>query len=87
LPVDYSIEPATSLNVASRNNLPQKPKTEYSPCRPSLSPVMCTSGSVLGSATKPHDDVLSVVTRFSVILFCGPNLYTILYFILFTVTC
>jgi hypothetical protein len=30
LPVEYSIEPATSLSVASRNKLSQKPKTEYS---------------------------------------------------------
>jgi len=39
LAVEYSIEPSTILSVASGNNLFQKPKTEYSPCRPSLSPV------------------------------------------------
>lgn len=62
------VEPTINISRGSKNNLSQTPKAENSLGRISSSLIMWSSGSILGSTSETHFDVLAITTRFNVIL-------------------
>jgi hypothetical protein len=62
------VEPTTNIARGSKNNLSQTPKTSNSLGRISLSPIIWSSPCILGSTSETHYDILTVITRFNVIL-------------------
>jgi hypothetical protein len=60
-----SQEQATNINIGIKNNMSQKPRTEYSPGNISLLQVIWSADYVLDSTAAVHYDVI-VTTRFNV---------------------